>query len=231
MLHFETVDPCRLHNFMHIVKTPPFIHFLEEQLAGDLPGRSAQLKMAPVPRSKGLYPPTQELAIKSAVLILLFPEGEDWLFFLTERSHNVEHHRGQISLPGGAMEEGESFQDTALRETEEELGVDTSVIKVIGELTTLFIPVSGFEVHPIVGWSGVVPQIKPDTSEVARVYKVSLKELCRLDVIKIENRTIGGYSVTVPFFDFPNVEVWGATATILSEFREIILKILPKLHI
>lgn len=222
MIHLETVDPCGLHNFMHIVKTPPFICSLKKQLAGDLPGRSAQLKLAPVPKSKELYPPTRKIAIKSAVLILLFPEGGDWLFFLTERSHNVEHHQGQISLPGGAMEEGESFQDTALRETEEELGVDTSVIEVIGELTPLFIPVSGFEVHPIVGWSGAVPQIKPDTVEVDRVYKVSLKELCRPDVIKKENRTIGGYSVTVPFFDFPDVEVWGATATILSEFKEIL---------
>ena len=109
------------------------IEQLKIQLAKDLPGETAQRQMLAIPRTKVEFPNTNESAIPSAVLILLYQDGNDIRFFLTERTEQVQHHKGQISLPGGSWEEGEHLFETAMRETEEELGVPQTDIEIIGE--------------------------------------------------------------------------------------------------
>ncbi|MFQ6673242.1 MAG: NUDIX hydrolase [Fidelibacterota bacterium] len=206
------------------MKTPQLVRFLEKQLAGPLPGAEAQEKMAPVPRTVPSYSRPEEAAIPSAVLILMFPSEDRWFFVLTERSSDVEHHQGQVSLPGGAQEGGESLQQTALRETEEELGIDSQGVTVLGKLTPLFIPVSGFRVHPFVGWAHGELEMHPDPVEVRSVHFAPVDQLLDEGLVTRETREIGGIEIDVPYFQFDTVKVWGATAIILSEFREIIVQ-------
>jgi len=125
-----------------------FINQLKLQLDQPLPGKDAQsimmIKPKPIFRNN-----TDIKTVKlSAVLILLFFENNNWNFFLTKRSQNVNHHKGQISLPGGAAENNELFEKTALRETFEEIGIPSDIINVIGALSSFHIPISGFEIFP-----------------------------------------------------------------------------------
>lgn len=204
------------------ITTHHFIRKLEVQMQRNLPGIDVQKRMAPVPRRIPPLPLTEDDAVPSAVMILLIPTGDGWSFVLTERSTQVEHHQGQVSLPGGAQEEEETLEETALRETEEEIGVDGGSVKLLGCLTPLFIPLSGFLVHPFVGWMDSQPQFNLDSVEVISTPLVSTAELLADGNIKREKWNIRGFEVDVPFFNFSSVTVWGATAMILSEFREIL---------
>src|SRR3990172_5047359 len=124
-------------------------------------GRAAQIRMSPLPRPGDVFPlPPEVQPREAAVMILLYPRGENLDFFLTRRTETVETHKGQISLPGGAQEPGESLQETALREASEELGVDVKCVEILGEpLSPVYIPVSGFRATPFVGFSPVRPNI------------------------------------------------------------------------
>ncbi len=178
--------------------------------------------MAPVPREIPVFSTSKDDSTPAAVLILLFPDDDNWLFLLTERSSRVEYHQGQISLPGGAQEAEESLQQTALRETHEELGIDADSVALLGSLTPLFIAVSGFMVHPFVAWTDSEPNITRDSIEVDSVPLVSTHQLLEPKNILRERKTIRGTEVDVPFFDFGPARVWGATAMILSEFRQVL---------
>ena len=144
-------------------------------------------------------------------------------FFLTVRSQNVEHHKGQISLPGGVAKDNESNESTAIRETNEEIGVDENVIKVIGNLTPFYVPVSNFRIFPFVGWTNKKPKTKVQDSEVKRIFSVSINDLMLENNLKIKQELFSDRLCTVPYFDLGGEIVWGATSMILSEFK-IILK-------
>jgi len=185
----------------------------------DLPGEVAQKEMLAIPRVDVQFPKSEEHAIPSAVLILLYQDKDDIRFFLTERTEHVQHHKGQISLPGGSWEEGEHLHETAMREAEEEIGVPMDDIDVITELTPLFVKVTGYIIHPFVGTINYIPKLVIHEGEVNDDFSVSLKELLNPDTKKIELWTIRNTPVDVPFFQFGKYKVWGATAMILSEFK------------
>lgn len=195
---------------------------LKMQLAKDLPGESAQQKMLAIPRTKVDFTNNKESAIPSAVLILLYQDGDDIQFFLTERTEKVQHHKGQISLPGGSWEHGEHLFETAKRETEEELGVPQADIKIIGELTPLFVAITGFMIHPFVGYLNFIPELVPHPGEVHNDFSVSINDLLNPKNTQTELWEIRGNPVDVPFFKFDKYKVWGATAMILSEFKQIL---------
>ena len=127
------------------------IEKLKIQSHDDLHGETAQNLMLAKPRVNISFPNIAEHAIPSAVLILLYPYQDDIYFILTERTNEVQHHKGQISLPGGSWENGEQLHETALRETEEEIGITANKTKIICELTPLFVKVTGYMIHPFVG--------------------------------------------------------------------------------
>jgi len=195
---------------------------LKIRLKTDLPGKDSQLKMGI--KSKPLYNFTnkEEDAKPSAVLILLHEHHSEICFFLTERTHTVEHHRGQISLPGGTQEPGETLWETALRETNEEIGVRTNEIKCLGALSPLFVIVTGFMIYPFIGMSHSKLEITPEPNEVETVFPVAVNDFIDDKNMKIENRNIRGFDVNVPYFHFNNYKVWGATSMILSEFKTIL---------
>jgi len=191
------------------------------------PGLEAQIRMAPSKRFA--IPDTPDPLLSAAVLILLFPDDESWRFFLTERTHGVEHHQGQISLPGGAREKDESLEEAAIRETQEEMGISETP-KIIGQLSKLHIPVSGFEVSPFVGWLLARPEVEPNNVEVARVHEVTLADFLATECHKWEKRTFRSIEIDVPYFELDGVKVWGATAMILSEFRQVLQEALTELR-
>ena len=204
---------------------PEFIKNLKSRLQQGLPGKVAQNKMKVKPEilSKSLF---YENIKPAAVLILLYPFKGDWYFLLTKRSQTVDYHKGQISLPGGMIEKNELQQDAAKRETYEEIGVLQKEIKIIGSLTKIFIPISGFEIFPFISWTNIKPKTNLQTMEVEKVFSISIKSLIDNKAKKNKKSILYGKPVTIPYFDLENQIVWGATSTILSEFKFILADIL-----
>ncbi len=157
----------------------------------------------------------------AAVLMLLFEAaGEDHIVF-TRRTERVATHKGQISLPGGAWEPtDQSLLHTALRETEEELGVSPHQIQVIGELPNVFTAVSNFVIKPFVGRLAKHPEYRPDPQEVAEVIEVPLSVLRNPDIYWMEERLEPGGARGVHFYRYGDHIIWGATARILKQFLE-----------
>lgn len=193
-------------------------------LAQPRPGRAAQMRMAPRPRWGGTFPTFPEIRPKPAgVLILVYPQDDDLRFILTRRSDTLEMHKGQISLPGGAQEPGETLAQTALRETCEELGIPRAHIEIIGDaLTPLFIPISGFRATPFVAFTPARPAIRANAREVVEIIEPSLALIVDEKNIIEEPWEIRGFPAIVPYFAINGHKVWGATAMILSEFRELL---------
>lgn len=157
------------------------------------------------------------------MLVLLYPDRDELHFFLTRRTESVGTHKGQISLPGGAREEGESLDETAKRETVEELGLDPSDLEMLGApLTPLFIPASEFWVTPYVAYYRGVPELRVAQEEVGELISVPLTLLLDDSLLFEEVREIRGISVLVPYFEIQSHKVWGATAMILSEFAAML---------
>ena len=200
---------------------PLFIEALTKMLSRDLPGKSAQRKMMITPNRFPTENQENE-GIPASILLLLYPLGGKWFFFLTKRSQDVEHHKGQISFPGGVVEKNESKMNAAIRETNEEIGVDKDVIKIIGNLTPLYIPVSNFHISPYVGWTEEKPHTKVQDAEVKRVFSVSINDLILKKNLKTKKDFFSNKSVKVPYFDLNGETVWGATSMILSEFKFIL---------
>ena len=200
-----------------------FITQLKIAVINDLPGEESHRKMQ-VNYNQSLELPFSKNNSKgAAVLILLYLENNEIYFFLTKRTDELEHHKGQISLPGGTQEENEKLIDTALRETQEEIGINKTSISIIGSMTPLFVPVTGFMINPFIGYSLSKLDPKPDPAEVAAIFSVNISDLLNEANRTIEQRKIRGYDVEVPYFNLNNYEVWGATSMILSEFRDLLI--------
>jgi len=198
------------------------VKLLEERLKEPLPGTSAHLITKVQSKIEFNFPESSKDAKKASVLILLFPYSNNIHFFLTQRTLSVEHHKSQISLPGGTCEKNEKTINTALRETEEEIGVDKNEVEIIGELTPFFTPTSGFIVHPFIGWCNRRPKTNKQTDEVHTLFSASLSQLLNDQTLELENWNLRGYEAKVPFYNFDGHKVWGVTAAILSEFKLIL---------
>jgi 8-oxo-dGTP pyrophosphatase MutT (NUDIX family) len=196
--------------------------FLRTRLAAPLPGAEAQWRFAPSPAFAGWAPDlTPEHARRAAALILIYPGPDGPTIPLTVRRADLPHHPGQVSLPGGALDPGESPQEAALRETQEELGVARERPQIIGPLSTLWVIVSNFVVHPFVATMDQRPMLLPEPREVAEVLEVPLSEIFDRARIRWERRTMRGREIAYPHFTLQNHAVWGATAMILGEFAHL----------
>jgi 8-oxo-dGTP pyrophosphatase MutT (NUDIX family) len=194
-----------------------------------LPGVEAQLRMAPQPRGgwKPGFAPDQ--AKPAAALLLLFPVGDGAVVLLTKRSPDLPTHASQVSLPGGAVDPGETIEETALREAAEEVGLARGDVRVIGRLTPLHIPVSGFELHTVVGVAPSRPVMRPEPGEVERIIEAPVGNL--LDPARHfrVSRIRDGDEFEMPYFDLGGEQVWGATAMVLAEFAAVLgVKVEPR---
>lgn len=207
-------------------ETGDLVLCLRKGLSGHRPGYPAQLRMGPRPR-----PGTREVVSgetegrQAGVLILLYPDDGSLYTVLTLRTDCLENHRGQISFPGGQNEADETLEMTALREAEEELGVSSESLEVLGQLTPLYIPPSQFCVTPTVAYIDRRPEFIPAPDEVKEVIEIPLFHLLDPKTVSEEEWTIGGNRVCVPFYAWERHKIWGATAMVLSEFIEMVRRI------
>ena len=190
-------------------------------------GLKAQLKMAPPQRfgtMKTLLAIPENVRY-AAVMMLLYPIEGELHFCLIQRSNYAGKHSGQISFPGGKKEEEDvDYWATALRETQEEVGVDSSKVTLLKQLSSTYIPPSNFYVYPYMAYVASRPNFIPEKGEVAQVIEVPLNDLLK-EASMQEGSITASYSdeVVVPMFVFDSCDVWGATAMILAEAREMIL--------
>ena len=191
-----------------------------------LPGLDAQLTMAPSPRLGWDPLKFPAGATDGAALLLVYPHDDTLHLALTVRGSGLRNHTGQVSLPGGRVDDGETIETAALREANEEIGLDPAAVELLGRLTPLHIPVSGFLLHPVVGFTSMRPAFQRAEWEVARIIETPVRLLSDPAVVKREfqTRVVGGQSidVTVPYFDIDGEKVWGATAMVLAEFCAIL---------
>ncbi|HHF51690.1 MAG TPA: CoA pyrophosphatase [Candidatus Aminicenantes bacterium] len=191
------------------------------------PGLQSQLTMVTDPRpGHKTYAEMKNNCKKAGVLVLCFPQKSAFCLVLTRRTDEVKYHPNQISLPGGQCEPEESPLDAALRETHEELGIAPKKIRVLGQLTPLYIPPSNYCVYPAVAIMDHPPAYNPRSKEVAEVIEVPLTHLLDDKNILKEIWPLHGRNVSVPFYLYEKHKIWGATAMILAEFLDIIRPIL-----
>jgi 8-oxo-dGTP pyrophosphatase MutT (NUDIX family) len=198
---------------------------LQRRLAEPLPGREGQFQLAPrwrIEEFKRQPAPPADAKV-ACVLLLLHYWADAWRVVLIKRSENPnDRHSGQVSFPGGRYEESDGhLSNVALRETEEEIGIDPASVRLVGRLTELYIPVSYFLVHPFVGVLQTPnPVFLPQPGEVEHILMPELELLTRPEVIKTKDLVAGNgmHLKDVPYFDIEGRVVWGATSMILSEF-------------
>ena len=203
----------------------PWISRLDLSLGMPLPGIEAQKKMISNYQKSLIQYFNDNVKLRdAAVLIILFKENERIKTLLIERMPDPGPHSGQIAFPGGKKEETDSdLTDTAIREADEEIGVKVDRINVLGHLTNVEIPVSGFSVMPVVSFVNEITVFKRCPTEVNSILKVDLVNLLDSRTTKVIN--IRGSEVEVPCYVIDNHIVWGATAMVLSEFEEILKRV------
>ena len=204
------------------------IPILKRQFQLELPGAVAQNRMSPIADSQKYRVPSPNHKV-ACVMALLHPKDEELFVTFIKRaaSHPDDKHAGQIGFPGGKFEEeDESLVMCALRETEEEIGVQISDVEVIGELTSLYVYASDFMVHPFVGYLDYMPNYTPQVEEVAGIYEVPLKNLID-PAFKVSRkvRLSEGFHMDAPGYDVEGDFLWGATAMISSELEGIVQEV------
>lgn len=200
----------------------PLIHALRKALTRPLPGRTAQELMTgrvlPMPDA------VPEDARASGVLLLLFPKGDEVCLLFIRRTEDGQAHSGQISFPGGKQEPTDAdLRVTALREANEEAGILSEDVDLLGTLTPLYIPISNFMVYPVVGYSLRPPVYQLSEQEVAAVLEIPLRLLFNAEhkiITTVRPSSRPQMQLTVPAYRLPDGSiVWGATAMILSELE------------
>jgi 8-oxo-dGTP pyrophosphatase MutT (NUDIX family) len=203
---------------------PDFIQRLKHQLSLPLPGSKAQFLMAPSFRKSNTK---TIINAKAGVLLLLYLKDQEWTIVFMKRPDNTGLHSGQISFPGGKLDiKDTDLEQTALRETEEEIGIPPKKIIILGHLTKLHISVSGIEVYPFIGYINTSPTFKINPLEVQYLIEVKISELKKTSARKEKSYSNNQITQTIPYFSITEHEIWGATAMILNEFL-IILDVVP----
>lgn len=196
---------------------------LEGRLRGPKPGLSSQLKMVPGHRHNDkTYQEVGDACLKAGVLVLLYPWKDHIHVVLTRRTANVAHHQAQISFPGGHKDSHETVFETALREAEEEVGVPRSSVRVLGELTPLYVRPSNYCIYPIVAEAGSRPDFRPSPHEVAEVLEIPIDHLLDAENVRREIWPLRGLEVSIPFYLYQGHKIWGATAMIMAELLDVI---------
>lgn len=188
----------------------------------DFDAQAAQAKMMPGVRPRQRPDNLNGQARLGGVLALLYCANDTLTVVLTRRRDDLNSHAGQISFPGGRKEAAETLLTTALRETEEEIGILPTQVEVLGPLASLYIPPSDYEVHPFVAWSlaGKRPSFSASKDEVAEILEVPLRKLMH-PATRIEAPwDFRGHEVIIPYYAVGEHKVWGATAMMLSELFE-----------
>ncbi len=199
------------------------IDVIKRGLRKPLPGSLAQYLMAPAIRKT-----TEEFLLEninhrmSSVMFLLYPDANGIInTMFIERPFNNSVHSGQIALPGGKVDQDESIEEAALRETEEEIGVPTAAVEILGILSSLYVPASNFLIQPHIGITYTTPAFIPNPAEVRSLVPVRLENLINLIPASAPFQTSYG-NLSAPYFQINHHRMWGATAMMVSELREMV---------
>jgi len=196
----------------------------------DLPSISSHIKMAPLERVKMMEENSYDInsVRKAAVMMLFYPKNDVTHLLLIVRNSYPGVHSSQIAFPGGKVEEIDfDFKQTALRETHEEIGINPKEIQVIRDFSSIYIPPSNFLVFPFLGVSQTELTFTLQEEEVAGIIELPLSTL--LDDSIITNKileTSYSKSIEVPVFQIEEHSVWGATAMMLSELKDVLKMVL-----
>lgn len=213
----------------HNVMSKHFTHKLLEELRKGLPGEASHAKMAPLNRPLSSFALKETDSVKeSAVAVILFSRETSIHCLLIQRPEYEGAHSGQVAFPGGKKDLlDEHLEYTARRETWEEIGIPFSEGQLLGELTQVYIPVSGFLVKPYIYFHDELPSLQPNEREVAEVMSFNLEDLLKEDTISTFSIEIdkGVYRKNIPCFNLAEKQVWGATALILSELKDVLMRL------
>ncbi len=193
---------------------------LERRLNGTLPGMDAQLQMAPAHRERLMREMRAPEDAREAAVLVAITASDRPSLILTERRGDLKHHPGQISFPGGRREPDEDLLTTALRESEEEVGLSATDVTILGRLSSLYVPPSHYQVYPFVGVIHGSHRLAPADDEVSRIILAELDILCDPRTRAAEVRRVGNRNVEIPFFDLGGDKIWGATAMMIAELVE-----------
>jgi 8-oxo-dGTP pyrophosphatase MutT (NUDIX family) len=207
-----------------------FIVNLKTKLATEpLPGEDVQFLMAPITRQKiKQIKPDSYSPRKSAVLILLYPTDNSINTILIQRPIYEGVHSGQIAFPGGKFEEIDiTLENTALREANEEIGINTDGIQLIGSLSEVYISPSNFLVKPIIGYIEKLNPLKADNYEVNQIIHTDLFSLNKESIKGIKTiEHSNGFKIKTPYYEIEGLTVWGATAMMISELNAVVSKVI-----
>jgi 8-oxo-dGTP pyrophosphatase MutT (NUDIX family) len=191
----------------------------------DLPQAIKEILSARTPKR---IPDEKCLYKHAGVLVPIYRQGSDYMILFTKRTHKLEHHKGQISFPGGSVdEEDNSVKDTVLREAREEIGLLKEDVELLGRIDDTMTVVSDFIVHPFVGHIPYPYDFTLNTDEVARLIKVPLKAFHPENTGKGTSFEYEGEAYKTPTYEYKGDVIWGATARIMETFVHIIGHKLP----
>lgn len=194
-----------------------------------LPGWSAQSKLSPLHRESmlELNIETQLKAKKASILMLCYPDFQGVMHLvLIERNTYAGVHSAQIGFPGGRPEsEDTDLQSTALREMEEEIGFDRRLVQIIRSLSPIYIPPSQFYVHPFLGYTQSLGSFSKDDREVAQILEIPLKTFMQTQPTHAQVSLPNDLLQVVPVFEWQEHRIWGATAMMLSELKEMLKQV------
>jgi len=210
------------------------IENIKENLKSELPGINSWNRMAVKPindsnidneriiRYEKLLSKDELNEMKqAAVLVCFFKKNGEYHLPLIRRPMYEKNHPGQIALPGGAMEENETLDNTALREAFEEVGIIPENVEIIGKMTPLPVPVSKYLISPFIGVAKHEPKWNINKQEVDELIILKFKNLIDSDNGYYEDWNLNGNMLRVPIFKVGNKEIWGATAAVLSELIDL----------
>jgi 8-oxo-dGTP pyrophosphatase MutT (NUDIX family) len=200
---------------------------IKKELA-NLPGESAHLEMIPYRLPSSLHQGNYNTAKLAAVMCLLFRADNDIHCILMERTEDGGKHSGQISFPGGKKEKDDlNLEQTALRETHEEIGIHPETVTVLGQLTEVYIPISNFLIKPYVGIINSDFEFNLSTAEVKSAFHFKVSDLLASQAK--QSRTIKNHNgiglKNIPCFELESKIVWGATSLILNELKVVLGRI------
>lgn len=207
-----------------------FLKYVPQIAQENLLAEIAHAKMVPPERMEMMKKINWETINprKAAIMMLFYPKKEQTHLILIVRNSYPGVHSSQIAFPGGKVEiYDESLQATALRETHEEIGIPSNKINVIRAFTDVYIPPSNFIVYPFLGYSEEELIFYPDPSEVAGIIELPLKDFLDDSNIVIKRMTTSyTESIDVPAFQIDEHIVWGATAMMLSELKDVLKRVI-----
>lgn len=199
-----------------------------EALMSPLPGRASHERMIGINRPRTDVKRQESPKPKeSSVLMLLYPRERSWHTVFILRPDYDGVHAKQVGFPGGKVEaQDRDIIHTALRETEEEVGIEQNQIEVLGLLSELYIPPSNIIVQPVLGKIDFLPTFIPDSREVELLIETPVQRILDSSVLQKKDIFIDRIQkqLNVTYFDIQGHVIWGATALILNEFRELMLE-------